>query len=120
MPDGTLQLNFRVHIVMTEALERLLFNHFIQCSSKQKQARKLFSDIYSFKTNINNEELNKVLECESFSDLFMSMKTSNNLFAEAAMARQLSSGCSTLTEFGFCFNSLLQLGRMTLNFTFYP
>ena len=51
---------------------------------------------------------------------FMSMNTSNNFFAEAAMARQLSSGCSTLTEFGFCFNSLLQLGRMALNFTFYP
>lgn len=62
--------SLRVHIVMTEALERLLFNHFIQCSSKPKQARKLYSDIYSFKTNMNNEELNKVLECESFNDLF--------------------------------------------------
>ena len=62
--------SIRVHTIMTEALERLLFNYFIQCSGKQNQADALLEATLSLKNNHEHSESNNVLNSSSFNELF--------------------------------------------------
>ena len=62
--------SLRVHTVMTEALEMLLFDYFLQCTDKQGLVQELLKVVLPFKVELTNKEFTEVTESDAFIDLF--------------------------------------------------